>query len=101
MATKDDQKTPVMQVSPEQLLALGLADVAVREAASLLRAGGYPRPTPAKCRQLTHAISTMALTMPHLVADIDATTDAQLEEAAQRLGASVVLELFGPPPGAC
>ena len=98
---KRERKVKLVRVTPEELLAAGLAQRAVIAAAEALHAGGYPKPTEPQFDAIAATVTQAALLMPHLIADVDATTDEQLETAAETLGASVVAEVLGTPPGAC
>jgi hypothetical protein len=99
MAQRD--RSQLIQVTPRGALSLLIVRVAAAAAAEALHAGRYPKPTDAQFTSIASAVSEAALAMPSMIADMAATTDRQLEEAAETLGFLAVSEVLGPPPGAC
>jgi hypothetical protein len=97
MATTGDGAVRLVQVTAHELMSLGLAEVALETALELLHGGGYNRASEAQLQQIAVGVSRGAFAMPHLVADLAATTDEQLEDAARTLAALVVGEVLGPP----
>ena len=100
--TKHDDGGRVRLVVPttEDLMTLGLGEVALAEAIESLHVGGYPRPTDEQFEQLGKLIAAGTLAMPHLVADMATTSAEQLEDSARTLGALIVARVLGPPPWA-
>lgn len=96
MATRNGSAR-VVQVGPPELMALALMQVAATAAGTAARAGGY-RPSDAQWRGVGRALSQGILAMVALVDDWRATTDEQLEGAAEDLAVRVLHEVLGPAP---
>lgn len=100
MATRDNGAGRLVQVTAHEAMSIGLAELAIGAALELLHGGGYAKPSGEQFAEMSKAITRAALAMPHLVDDMAATSDEQLEDAARTLGALVVREVLGPPAAA-
>lgn len=96
--TTHDGKLRMVRVTSREAMSFALAEVALFSALELMLGGGYPRPTEKTLAGIAQTIALEVLAIPHLVHDMAAVTDDELEQAARDLGARVVCVLLGPAP---
>jgi hypothetical protein len=87
-----------LTVKGRERMAVVVAVLAATAAGAAAREGGY-RPTREQWASLSRAIRIAAHALVEQVDDEwTATTDAQVEAAAQDLGRTLVRRMFGPAP---
>ena len=98
----DDVKVLVAAATPTEVLALQLGRAAAAAAGAEAHLQGH-LVTPEQWQRFSAVLAPLArlLAEQALALGPEALTDDDLDEVAQRLGASLVAEVFGAPPQAC